>query len=82
MKTPFRIAREKRNLTLGAMAVLVGSDVGNLSRIERGTQVPNRALAEKICALFDNEVSEIQLIYPNRIMQETHKEMFDKTQTP
>ena len=80
MKTPFRIAREKRNLTLGALAALVGSDVGNLSRIERGTQIPNRVLAEKICSLFDNEISEIQLIYPERIMQETHLISFDKNQ--
>jgi transcriptional regulator with XRE-family HTH domain len=66
MKPPLRIAREKRNMTLQDLAVLVGSDVGNLSRIERGVQIPSRELAEKICEQFGGEINEIQLIYPER----------------
>lgn len=53
-------------MTLNALAKKVGSDVGNLSRIERGVQTPNAHLAERICSEFDGEVSELQLIYPAR----------------
>ena len=53
-------------MTLNALAKKVGSDVGNLSRIERGVQVPNAVLAERICKEFEGEVNELQLIYPDR----------------
>lgn len=66
MKSPLRLAREKRGMTLNALAKIVGSDVGNLSRIERGVQVPSAQLAERICSEFSGEVSELQLIYPTR----------------
>ena len=56
-------------MTLNALAKKVGSDVGNLSRIERGVQTPNAQLAERICNVFPGEVSELQLIYPARYMQ-------------
>lgn len=66
MKSPLRQAREKRGMTLNALAKKVGSDVGNLSRIERGVQTPSAQLAERICGEFDGEISELQLIYPAR----------------
>lgn len=69
MKSPLRQAREKRGMTLNALAKKVGSDVGNLSRIERGVQTPNAHLAERICSEFDGEVSELQLIYPARYVE-------------
>lgn len=53
-------------MTLGKLAQAVGSDVGNLSRIERGVQIPSKELAEKICQQFDGEINEMQLIYPER----------------
>ncbi len=53
-------------MTLHALAVLVSSDVGNLSRIERGVQIPSSDLAAKICEQFDGDVNELQLIYPER----------------
>lgn len=70
-KPPLRIAREKRDMTLQDLAQLVESDVGNLSRIERGVQIPSRELAEKICNQFPGEITEIQLIYPERFMTES-----------
>jgi transcriptional regulator with XRE-family HTH domain len=66
MKSPLRLAREKRGMTLNALAAKVGSDVGNLSRIERGVQTPHPDLAERICKEFLGEVNELQLIYPSR----------------
>lgn len=53
-------------MTLQELAVVVGSDVGNMSRIERGVQIPSKDLAEKICKQFPGEINEIQLIYPER----------------
>lgn len=66
MKTPLRQAREKKGLTLHALAVRVNSDVGNLSRIERGVQIPSSDLAAKIVEQFDGEINELHLIYPER----------------
>ncbi|MBW9334554.1 helix-turn-helix transcriptional regulator [Herbaspirillum sp. RU 5E] len=71
MKSPLRIAREKMGLRLQDIAQQVGSDVGNLSRIERGKQVPTRDLAEKICGVFPpGEITEMHLIYPERYLVE------------
>lgn len=65
-------------MTLQGLAALVGSDVGNLSRIERGTQIPSRELAEKICAQFPGEINEIQLIYPERFAVESNSTPADQ----
>lgn len=66
MSTPLRLARENRGLTIQQVADSVGIDPGNLSRIERGTQVPSKDLAEKLVNFFNNEIDEIQIIYPER----------------
>ena len=67
-QTPLRAIREKKRLTLQELAVAVESDVGNLSRIERGTQTPSKDLAAKICAFFKGKINEIQLFYPERFV--------------
>lgn len=61
-------------MTLQALAELVGSDVGNLSRIERGAQIPSAELAERICKQFDGEVNELQLIYPERFSEKSDEQ--------
>lgn len=66
MSTPLRRAREKRNLTIQKVAEAVGIDSGNLSRIERGNQTPSKKLTEKLVAFFDNEVTEVQILFPER----------------
>lgn len=66
MNSPLKQARLKRELTLQQVANEVGIDTGNLSRIERGLQIPSKELAEKLVKLFDNEVTETQIIYPER----------------
>jgi transcriptional regulator with XRE-family HTH domain len=71
MKSPLRLTREKHDMTLQDIAIKVGSDVGNLSRIERGNQRPSNELAEKICQQFPpGEITELHLIYPERYMKE------------
>lgn len=69
MSTPLRTAREKRGLTIQQVATSVGIDPGNLSRIERGKQVPSKDLAEKLSQVFSGQVSETQIIYPERFMR-------------
>ncbi len=61
----------KREQTLQQVAGAVGIDTGNLSRIERGLQVPSKDLAEKLVKFFDYEVTETQIIYPERFATET-----------
>ena len=68
MTTPLRRAREQRGETIQQVAAAVGVDSGNLSRIERGVQVPGRELTEKLAKYFGNEVTETQIIYPERFM--------------
>lgn len=54
-------------MTLQDLAIKVDSDVGNLSRIERGKQIPSSELAEKICGQFPpGVITELHLIYPER----------------
>jgi transcriptional regulator with XRE-family HTH domain len=67
MKSPLRLAREQMDMTLQDLAIKVDSDVGNLSRIERGKQIPSSELAEKICSQFPaGVITELHLIYPER----------------
>lgn len=66
MISPLRQARENRSLTIQQVATAVGIDSGNLSRIERGRQVPSKELTEKLAKFFNNEVTETQIIYPER----------------
>lgn len=66
MKTPLRLARERREMTIVQVSTATGIDPGNLSRIERGCQTPSKDLAEKLAQFFDNEVTEIQILYPER----------------
>lgn len=69
-KTPLRLIREKRSQTIQEVATAVGIDAGNLSRIERGEQTPSTELAEKLAKHYGHEVTEMQILYPTRYMQE------------
>ena len=67
LDTPLKKARIKRGLTLADVAETVGSDTGNLSRIERGQQIPNRKLLSNLVELFkENEITEVHILYPER----------------
>lgn len=60
--TLLRVARMRRQMTLQEVAAAVGSNTGNLSRIERGLQVPSQSLAERLANFFNNEVSATQIM--------------------
>ena len=70
MNSPLKQTRLNREQTLQFVADAVGIDTGGLSRIERGLQVPSKELAEKLVNHFDNEVTETQIIYPERFTTE------------
>ena len=68
--TPLRKARLQRGLTLANVAKSVGSDTGNISRIQRGQQIPNRELLSNLVDLFkENEITEVHILYPERFNQ-------------
>lgn len=69
--TPLKRARTERRWTLADVSARLAAigdavDTGNLSRIERGTQRASTALAESLCRVFDNEITEIHILYPER----------------
>lgn len=63
--TPLKTVRTKRALTIREVARACGCSHVTISRIERGdSTTPD--LAEKISRFFDGEVSELQILYPER----------------
>jgi putative transcriptional regulator len=66
MQTPLRKIRLLRGLSLQRVATEVGSDTGNLSRIETGKQVARKDLTDRLAALFAPDINELHIIYPER----------------
>lgn len=64
--TPLKVLRKREKVTLEQLARKVGTDSGNLSRIERGIQTPGKELATAIVEFFDNEITELEIFYPFR----------------
>lgn len=58
--------REAQGVTLEKIALEAGTDVGNLSRIERGTQKPNIELVAKIAAALQIRMSALYLLLEER----------------
>lgn len=65
-QSPLRKLRRARGLTLAFVARQVGIDTGNLSRIERGLQCPNRHIAARLAAFYAPEIDECHINYPER----------------
>ncbi|TDB41641.1 helix-turn-helix domain-containing protein [Photorhabdus khanii] len=68
--TLLRLARLERGLTIAEVADQVNCDAGNLSRIERGLKKPSLELAEKLSRFYASELSEIQILYPERFINQ------------
>lgn len=66
--TPLKRVRKKLNLSLRIVAEAVKTNPGNLSRIENGKQKTTPDLAEKLSTFFGQQVSEVQILYPERFM--------------
>lgn len=69
MPTPLRKMRVEKKLTISEVAIATQLDVGNLSRIERGIQVPSLETAEKLSLFFKGKITEMQILYPQRYMK-------------
>ena len=63
---PILVLRRERQLTLEQVAQVVGTNNGNLSRIERGIQRAGPDLAERIAKFY--RVPELVVLYPERYM--------------
>lgn len=68
MVTPLRNLRKSQGKTLSEVATAIQLDVGNLSRIERGLQVASLEVAEKLSVFFKGEISELEILYPQRYL--------------
>lgn len=66
MKTPLRLARERRGMSLFEVAMCTGINQANISRIERGRQVPSTQIAATLAQLFGPEITELHIYYPER----------------
>lgn len=66
MKSPLRRAREAKGQTIVEVSRAVGTDAGNLSRIENCKQRASTEMAEKLVAHFGSEITEIEILYPER----------------
>ena len=73
MKSPLRQVREGKGQTIVEVCHAIGIDPGNLSRIENGKQKPSTEVAEKLANYFGKEITEMQILYPER---------FPSTDTP
>ncbi len=61
-----RETRLRLNQTLEYVAEAIGTDAGNLSRVERGIQKPSVWMAERLAKHFDGEITEMEILYPER----------------
>jgi transcriptional regulator with XRE-family HTH domain len=68
MKSPLRQIRERKGQTIVEVGHAVSVDPGNLSRVENCKQKASTDLAEKLARHFDNEISEMEILYPGRFM--------------
>ena len=67
---PIKKLRRTRGQTLVEVAASVGTDPGNLSRIERGVQQTSPDLAARLAKHFGYAITEIEILYPERFVEE------------
>jgi DNA-binding XRE family transcriptional regulator len=56
---PIKHARVSRDLLLKDAATVLGTNAGNLSRIEQGRQLPSVQLAKRIAQYYELTLEEI-----------------------
>lgn len=76
--TPLKRARIARGWTLIYLSARLASigeqvDSGNLSRLERGVQRASTSLAEHLSTVFDGEINEMHILYPERFAEASEK---------
>lgn len=71
MKSPLRVVREAAGQTIVEVSRAVGTDPGNLSRIENGKQRASTEMAEKLSKHFGGAITEMEILYPERYVDDT-----------
>ncbi|SDG86433.1 Helix-turn-helix [Pseudomonas flavescens] len=76
--TPLKKARLNRGWRLSDVATRLADhdcslDAANISRIERDKQKASPSIAEKLCLAFGGELTELQILYPERFMEPAPK---------
>lgn len=69
ISSPLRKIRREKGLSLKEVSNSVGTTHSHLSRIERG-DTTTRELASKLSNFFDQNISEMEILYPERFTQE------------
>jgi putative transcriptional regulator len=64
--TPLRRIRLSTGRSIHDVAGAVHTTAGNLSRIENGKQRPSAALAARLAKEFASQITEMQILYPER----------------
>ncbi len=64
--TLLKTARQKRGQSIYFVAKAVRTSPGNLSRVENRKQRPSPKLAARLAAFFAPELTELQILYPER----------------
>lgn len=67
--TPLKATRLQRKESVRKVAGAVGTNPGNLSRVENGKQRASPDLAERLANHFGHAITELQILYPERYMQ-------------
>lgn len=74
--TPLRTARIKKGLTQGQLASACGVSQAHISCIEKMTEQASPSLAEKIVKKLGGEVTEEQVLYPNRFVRKPRRRIY------
>lgn len=64
MSTPLRLIREKRGESTYDVALAVGVNQSQYSRVESGKRRPSPELANRIAKHFGNTVTRDQILFP------------------
>lgn len=72
-ETPLRRVRRRLGRKLSDVAKAIDFDAGSLSRVERGLQTAMPDVAEKLARYYGGEISEMEILYPERYVRVVQK---------
>lgn len=70
MSTPLERKRKEMKLTVEQVALSVNCSAPNYWRIESGKQQPRKDLLKAIIQFFNDEVSEMEILFPEQFAGE------------
>lgn len=78
MTTPLERKRKGMKLTVEQVAASVGCSPPNYWRIESGDQQPRKKLLKAILEFFNDEISEMEILFPEKFADENDFEDLTK----